>query len=485
MERPPAPLDLRDLDIMTVRAVDRGSILLAGRPKQESIYATRRQAGEARDMTPDIKVQVHNYKSLRHVDVGGKPFQVLVGPNASGKSNIADALDFLSDVYNLGLETAIARKGGYENICFRRKRRSKAGVQFDVSARVDAGLGPESGYFNIKHIFQVTAKGEAIQADFAVTQEDLVIDYVVPARSSRQLPLSVDGHAGSPNLVHFSRELGQAEGKLDISELPTGLRQIDQWLERLRKWATPGTDVGDTELAMAWLSRAFWPLGRFRTLMGRIRVFQISPQLCREPGVLTPNPELARDGRNLPAVVSFLESRHKEAYGEIMGRLREIVPSLEELQVRYTHRRTLTLDFKETAVGRPWAIEEMSDGTVQALSILVAIHDPRSSFVVIEEPENSIHPWILRGLIGACRDMAKLKQFLITTHSPVVINMLQPGDLWIVSKMEGETHITRAETLDDSLKAIWERGDMSLYEFLDTGILREAVPAVSSARTDA
>ena len=70
------------------------------------------------------KLRIHNYKSLRNVCFTPEPFAALIGPNASGKSNFADAVHFLSEIYKHGLEPAIARKGGYENMVVRPKIRT-------------------------------------------------------------------------------------------------------------------------------------------------------------------------------------------------------------------------------------------------------------------------------------------------------------------------------------------------------------------------
>ena len=68
---------------------------------------------------------------------------------------------------------------------------------------------------------------------------------------------------------------------------------------------------------------------------------------------------------------------------------------------------------------------------VQALSLLAALHDPRSTFVLIEEPENSVHPWIARSFLDACRTVAN-KQVLLTTHSPAIIDQLEPESVLVV-----------------------------------------------------
>lgn len=88
-------------------------------------------------------LEIKNYKSLHDVKTDLPRFGVLVGANAAGKSNFADAVEFLSLVARNGLPTAISDKGGYENICFRRLRRTRGGIQFRVrlEAAVQFDLG--------------------------------------------------------------------------------------------------------------------------------------------------------------------------------------------------------------------------------------------------------------------------------------------------------------------------------------------------------
>src|SRR3712207_1270278 len=79
-----------------------------------------------------LRLEIHNYKSLRNVAIEPTPLAVFVGPNGAGKTNLADALDFLAHAYRWDLESAVAQKGGYENICYRDSRRSKDPIQFRI-----------------------------------------------------------------------------------------------------------------------------------------------------------------------------------------------------------------------------------------------------------------------------------------------------------------------------------------------------------------
>src|SRR5205814_415292 len=82
------------------------------------------------------QLKISNYKSLRSVEFAPPPLSVVVGANAAGKSNLADCFDFIADVYRHGLETAVQRKGGYENIAFRRQRRSRQPIEIRLSVEL-------------------------------------------------------------------------------------------------------------------------------------------------------------------------------------------------------------------------------------------------------------------------------------------------------------------------------------------------------------
>jgi predicted ATPase len=207
-----------------------------------------------------------------------------------------------------------------------------------------------------------------------------------------------------------------------------------------------------------------------------IRLFQFSPPQCRQPAVPTPNPQLDRSGENLPAVIQSIRQHDRDQYGALLLALKGIVPTIEDLSVDVTPQRTLGLYFHETGFGRPWTAEEVSDGTVRAIALLAALFDPTASVVVIEEPENSLHPWAIRQFVDACRVASKTKQVVLTTHSPFLVNALQPSEVWIVQRPGAETMISPLTTLDPQAAAGWERGDYTLAEYLDSGILPAAVP---------
>jgi predicted ATPase len=211
--------------------------------------------------------------------------------------------------------------------------------------------------------------------------------------------------------------------------------------------------------------------------MAALRVFQLSPRFCREAAVPTPNASLDRFGGNLPAVIDYLKSNEPDAFEGLVNAVRCVMPSLESIVTDFTHTKTLALFLKEAGVERRWTAEDISDGTIQAIALLAATFDPRIPLLVLEEPENSVHPWAIRNFVQAFRDASETKQIFLTTHSPILVDQIRLEELWVVQRPALETKITPVLELDPTLKKAWGQGKFTLSEYLDSGALPAAVPA--------
>lgn len=175
--------------------------------------------------------------------------------------------------------------------------------------------------------------------------------------------------------------------------------------------------------------------------------------------------------------MAYLKKSYPNEFTTILETLRRITPTIEDIETGFTHTKTLALFVREKGISRPWTSEDISDGTIQTIALLTAVFDPRISLIVIEEPENSVHPWALRNLVEAFRIASEKKQILLTTHSPILIDQMKPEEVWVVRKPGTETKIDPLLSLDPSLKEAWGQGKFTLSEYLDSGAVPEAVPA--------
>jgi predicted ATPase len=422
------------------------------------------------------RFSVRNYKSLRHVEMHPQDLKVIVGATASGKTNLADFIDFVSEVYRHGLEVAIARKGGYENIAHRRMRRSKGAIEIDLCVKISAGdrgnfprmLAPD---LEVQHRFAFVAHGYSIRAEYEIVSEELIVDGTVDGVRSRMMRV-LRKSGGEVNLELPPGYDAEAKSAADHQSMRR--RFLD--FPSLRHLLSRGERIQPTELVGSLAGRFSSGLQPFIQGVSNIRVFQLSPSKARKFGVPTPRPELVGTGENLPAVVDLLKKKNPEEWKSVLQAMRAILPKLKTIEVSYTSSRTLGLLFEEEGFGRPWGVDEVSDGTVQTLALLVAIFDPRYSALVIEEPENSVHPWIIRQILDACREASKTKQILMTTHSPIVMNAVRPEELWVMWRENGESHLSPVALLDAAFLDLWEGGEIPTFEYVDSGAIPKALP---------
>jgi predicted ATPase len=403
------------------------------------------------------RIEIDNYKSLRGIVVEPMPLSALVGPNAAGKTNFCEALDFLAHVYQWGLEEAVSFKGGYENICYHDNRGiSKEPIRFRVVLEVP--MGRRRPVSLVDHVFELVPRKDP--SSFLVISEDLTVSSVY--REVR------------PDLS-FSRR-GKKIKHIEVAQNPRSEVLTSDVLKKILEMSIDaGNELSVSEVPAPW-GRV---LDMLKSCMEAVRIFQINARESRTPGVPMPRPNLERFGGNLPAVVLHLKRSVPKAYARILDALKSVVPDIEDLDAVVTHTKTLALAFHLRGTSEPWFAEDVSDGTIQALALLTAVFDPRTSLLILEEPENNVHPWAIRSFAEAFRTASATKQILLTTHSPVLVDQLKPEEIWIVQRPGTITKIDPVLTLDPSLKKSWERGRFTLSEYLDSGALPEAVPAAS------
>ena len=424
------------------------------------------------------KLDVRNYKSLREVDVTLPRFCTLVGANAAGKSNFADAIEFLSLVARNGLPAAVTEKGGYENLCFRRARRAKSPVRFHVEVEPEIRLSPlrsndeeKETQFELRFefTFAFRAAKEAISSEFSVVEERLCVRSrtAEPRGPWEQIALY---EYSSDKKPHHRVETAADSDFILPDEI---LREI------LKDWVDSPRD----DLFFTSRLKGLPPFPWLTEELARYRVFQVSPAYTRAPASASGSLEMAKNGGNLAAAIHALSRKEPDALGELLEYVQLAVPSVEAIETDYVRTRELGLFLREKDMGRRAYASELSDGTLRTISLFLPLVDPRCPLVVIEEPENCIHPWVVRQFVEAARESSQAKQIILTTHSPVLVSRLKPEELFIVERRQGQTTVRPAIEVDISLDRIIREGITDLGSYWDSGAMR-AVPTLPSLFDD-
>lgn len=341
------------------------------------------------------RVTLRNYRSIGACAVHLGPLTFLVGPNGSGKSNFLDALRLTTDALRTSLDHALRDRGGVHEV-----RRRSSGHPTNFAIRIDFQLqDTTSGYFS----FEVGARSHG---DYAVQKEECAV-------------------GAARYLVR--------EGKVVVK--PAEI--------------VPPSSADRLYLVNAAGLPEFRPVFDVLSNMG---FYNLNPDKIKALQSPDKGELLARDGSNLSSVLERLETLDdgttKQRIEEYLSR---IVPGLEGVDSkRVGHMETL--EFRQHVEGAkdPWRFPaiNMSDGTLRALGILVALLQSRVEgrirVVGIEEPEVALHPAAAGILRDALRDGARYAQVIVTSHSPELLDTYDVRAEEIVSVVaeQGRTIIT-------------------------------------------
>jgi predicted ATPase len=365
-----------------------------------------------------------------------KPLNVLIGANASGKSNVLDAIELMRNT-PVDIRTGYQRIGGFEELFYK-------GGSEPAEASIQLGFRAQPGqvlYHFIGWSPAPPARG--------VEDESLVAE-----RSAAGAAL--DARA------HFRRR----RDRVDLRERWSGWDAIDEPAARLVE-----IDPDQSVLAqikhpgahpvLADLSRCYtdgvamhldWPMGRG---MGARQ---------QQPGDLPPD-RLMGDARNLAAVITNLRDRGNVA--RLMDYLRRFCDRYEDYFPRI-EGGSLLLHMKERGLRSAIPATRLSEGTVRWLALLATLLDPDPPRVIcLEEPDVGLHPDSIAMLAELLIDASERTQLIVTTHSDILVGALteRPEAVVVVSHHGQGTVLERLDPdkLRDWLKEyslgdLWLRG---------------------------
>jgi len=368
------------------------------------------------------RVALKNYKSLAACDVELGPLTFLVGPNGAGKSNFLDALRFVTDSLRTSLEHALRDRGGINEV-----RRRSGGHPNHFGLRLWFSLpSGEAGHY----AFRIGARP---QGGFEVQDEECKVH--------------ATGALGE--VQYFRIKSGNV-----VESTQSGPVAV---LDRLYLVSASGLT-------------AFRPVYEALSRMG---FYSLNPDRIRDLQSPDAGELLARDGSNITSVLAQLKKNNRNRKLRIEEYLSKVVPGVHGVDVKVVGPKE-TLEFRQQVAGAkdPWRFlaANMSDGTVRALGILVALFQsgngpgPRVPLVGIEEPEIALHPAAAGLLLDGLREASRTTQVIVTSHSPDLLDdeKLDAGSILAVYAAGGSTHIAPLDQTGRTalLKRLYTPGEL-------------------------
>lgn len=367
-----------------------------------------------------------------------EPLNVLIGPNASGKSNVIEAISLLQAAPD-DIQEPIRRGGGVSEWLWKGREKDTAPLAFvrvslhDGKVPLVYGLAFEA----FRQGFQIA---DEIIADTSRYDEDeRPVCYFY-----RREGLALLADTTSPDHPR-QRKVDSAEFNFNRSVLA----QVKDWFS----YSEITSLAGYFEAIRIF---GEWHLGRDTEPR--------KPQLSD-----LQNDFLTEDARNLALVISDLQNRPglDERLNE---ELQRVYPRAQKIMVRILGG-TVQLQLHEQGLRDPIPATRMSDGTLRYLCLLsILLHPEPPPLVCIEEPEIGLHPDVMIPLAELMQEASERMQLIVTTHSDALVSALSnvPEAVAVCERDEnGSTAIRRleAEKLGEWLERytlgdLWIRGEL-------------------------
>jgi len=383
------------------------------------------------------KIEISHYKCFRHASLELAPFNILIGPNASGKSTFLDSLAFIRDALESDVEKAVRKRASTLQELVWKHEDAEKGFEIALEASLPASL-KTNGYDTLRYEVGV---GLGKNGSIVVGGEHLWLINSAQRRKQELFPVPLfpfEPPADVEPVLHPAR-----------LKKPQGYRLV------VRKVADSGNDYFRSEKTDWNMMLRFSPqrlaltgipedYDRFpsalwwkRVLLQNVQVLQLNSVLMRRtcpsdaPRVFQP------DGSNLPIMVKMLLETDPQRFEWWIRHLQTILEDLAHIEVaeRPEDRSYYLLVTYRNGLSVPaWLL---SDGTLRLLALTLLAYLPNSEQVfVIEEPENGIHPKAIEAVFKALSSVYNSQVFL-ATHSPLILALAEPENLLVFAQSPG------------------------------------------------
>lgn len=366
-----------------------------------------------------------------------EPLNVLIGPNASGKSNLIEVLSLLAAAPGRDLQAPIREGGGVSEWLWKGTERvPTAALDVTVEYRGDQPL---------RYRLSFTASGARFEL------RDEAIENEKPTPGNKDPYIYYRYQEGRPVINVFTLEESRIERRLKREDV-----HLEQSILSQRR--DPDSYPELTFLAEQFERMRFyreWNLGHS------------APSRHPQQADL-PQDSLLEDGSNLGLVLSRLLNQ-PPVKSQILDKLMMFYPLVDDVQAAI-NSSTVQIFFHEDGLYRPIPATRLSDGSMRYLCLLAVLCNPNPPPVIcIEEPELGLHPDAIPEVAKLLVEASTRSQIFVTTHSDVLIDELTdtPEAVIVCEKSEGATQLRRldAEELEPWLKdyrlgELWGRGDI-------------------------
>lgn len=411
------------------------------------------------------KIYVDGYKNLVDCEAELHDFNVLVGPNNSGKSNFLEiftfvnALLFGSEEHKKNIFENAATPRGHASTCHIDGHQCKPITISFLLDHAEGGIIRE-----IEYSLSIQCADPFLGVD-ASKKNIGFISEILTIKDKAKTGKPVTLFRRNSNVAEINKEGRFSKHKIDkLTSTCNAIRVL-----------FPDNEGLDPvfPIAMSILMDLFY------TKVVFISPYEVRKSIYGGKGVVY-DPSRATSLDILPAIAEI--KKDESLYKQFSNVLCQVLDIEDVNFSSFKMPETVRKEIKEAPEvfhmfqlkmpGQPFSdIMNFSDGTLMVVAILVLLLSPGKDcpLICIEEPENCLHPKALKTLLSYLKQKATDFQILLTTHSPFLLNQVSPEDVTVAHvKDDGSTHFERISNIRELHRKL-RKGFFSFGDMLETG----------------
>ncbi len=343
-----------------------------------------------------------------------RPFNVLIGRNGSGKSTLIEALQWIDTTMRRDAQEACVRYWGIHDL-------------------INLRGWPTIPFFELTLTWGAAAEGDKTQYAVKVEESDSM-----PFIAKEELSLLHEGRRAQTKFISTVDR-----GHRIIRPLGDDTQMLSHFDPDRLALATAPTSNDETVASPLTKLRDFWKRAVFLRLSPS-RLAEGSP--ARRKSF---EPMLDEEGQNLPALINELTDEQRE---EMVENICSVLPAIKDVSVseasagrdtRVNYSLMESMPYRGRGQKKQFPIPAwmLSEGTRRITAVLALLaHDPPPSLLCIEEIENGLDPWTVKGLLNLLRSAQdRGTQVILTTHSTWLLDQVDMQSILRVRRDEGET----------------------------------------------
>ena len=421
-------------------------------------------------------MKIKNFKSIASAEIDFAPFTMLVGANASGKSNLINVFKFISNIATEGIENAVALQGG---IPYLTNMSLPKGNPIEISFSLDMSNEEWVRYTENKSVALKVQKMDyhfMIQPNlkgggYHIVEDELTLTFACshfdPSAKGKDRYTPINAQ------YSFVAEKKTAKSHIQLRNIFDSRHLIDDETKKLiSKNITYQVfaricNEDKNELMLYRVSMLLPPVFSESTF---IRIFDFDPKELKKASSMASTRILEENGSNLASVLHNI-LRTKENRDKLTTFLKTFLPFVNGISVENNLDRSFSYKIQENFSNRAFHSNFLSDGTVSLLAIIIALYfESLSNIIILEEPERNIHPKLLSNLLESAEDVSEEKQVIITTHNPEMLKHAKIESIRLIQRdSKGYTLISTPgnnETVKHFMKNDLGLDDLFLQDML-------------------